>query len=117
MIFDRSPHSADDYRQTAELAYLRGDLTEAVRERFRAVVRELEQRGILDEVSGRTVDEIATQAGLMLPAKAGLLRVGARIFDDVVYGAQPATVDSYRHLAELDGQIRLARPASLGVPH
>jgi hypothetical protein len=105
-LFERARLSAADHRRAAELAADRGDLAEAVRERFRALARELEERGVLDEVSGRTVDEIAAQAGLALPEHAAGLRGAARIFDDVVYGDRPATVDGYRSVVELDDRLR-----------
>jgi Domain of unknown function (DUF4129) len=101
-VFAGRPRSADEHRRAAELAAQRGDLAEAVRERFRAIVRELERRGVLEELSGRTVDEIATQAGLALPGRAPEFHTAARIFDEVVYGDRPATVDGYRHLVALD---------------
>jgi hypothetical protein len=105
-LFDGPPRSADDHRHAARLAADRGDLAGAVLERFRALVRELEQRGVLDEVSGRTVAEIATQAGLALPSYSAEFGTAARIFDDVVYGDRPATVDSYQSIVELDDRIR-----------
>jgi hypothetical protein len=111
VVLDGKPLSAREHRRLAEEAAARGDLEVAVRERFRAIVRELEERGVLDEVSGRTVDEIAARAGQVLPAHADALWTGARIFDDVVYGGQPATVDGYGTLVALDNQVQSARPA------
>jgi uncharacterized protein DUF4129 len=105
------PHSAREHRKAAELAAARGNLDEAVRERFRAIVRDLEQRGVLDERSGRTVDEIAEQAGTRLPGCADGLQEAARLFDDVVYGGRHATADGYRHLADLDARVQAERPA------
>lgn len=101
-VFDSGKLSAADHRAAAEAAVAQGNLAEAVRERFRAVVRGLEERGVLDERSGRTVDEVAKVAGARLPDHASALRDAARLFDDVCYGGRPATVDDYRRLAELD---------------
>lgn len=98
--------SAEDHRRAAELALARGELTEAVRERFRAIVRELESRGVLDERSGRTVDEIARTAGQRMPARAGELTAAATLFDDVVYGGRPPTEAAYHDLAALDVRIQ-----------
>jgi hypothetical protein len=100
------PRSAEEHREAAELARARGDLVEAVRERFRAIVRELDARGVLDERSGRTVDEIATQAGLRLPERAVELRAAATLFDDVVYGGHHPTEAGYLDLAALDTGLR-----------
>jgi hypothetical protein len=98
--------SAEDHRRAAELALAGGELTEAVRERFRAIVRELESRGVLDERSGRTVDEIARTAGQRMPARAGELNAAATLFDDVVYGGRPPTEAAYHDLAALDAHIQ-----------
>ena len=98
--------SAEDHRRAAELAKARGELGEAVRERFRAVVRELETRGVLDERSSRTVDEIARTAGGRMPARASELNAAATLFDDVVYGGRPPTETDYDHLAALDARVQ-----------
>jgi hypothetical protein len=113
-VFEGRALTAADHRRAAELAAQQGNLAEAVRERFRAIVRELEQRGVLDEVSGRTVDEIATQAGQALPASAAELRATATIFDDVVYGDRPALPAAYQRLVQLDDDIQ-GRRSLLGA--
>jgi uncharacterized protein DUF4129 len=115
MVFAGGPRSADEHRRAAEEAAARGDLAEAVRERFRAIVRGLEERGILDERSGRTVDEAATEAGRRLPQSADDLRAAARLFDDVWYGGRPATAADYQRLTEVDNQVRGQRPAMAGA--
>jgi len=115
-VFDSPMRSADEYRAAAEEAALRGDFEEAVRERFRAVVRALEQRALLDARSARTADEAAAAAGRLLPGCAESLRAGATIFDDVRYGNRKATEEGYRRLVELDDQCRAERPIALGAP-
>jgi hypothetical protein len=110
-VFEGRARSADDHRKASVNAASLGAWDEAVRERFRAIVRELEERGVLDAASGRTVDEIAALAGGLLPASADTLRVAAGIFDDVVYGGRPATVDGYEYLVALDNEVRTARSA------
>ncbi len=97
---------AGHYRGAAEDAEARGDLAAAVRERFRAIVRELEQRGVLDERSGRTADECAAHAGERLPNRAHALRAAATVFDDVVYGGRDATGAACRALTQLDDDLR-----------
>jgi hypothetical protein len=115
-VFEGGARSADEHRRAAEAAAARGDFDEAVRERFRAVVRALEQRALLDSRSGRTADEAAADAGRLLPGCAAELREGAAAFDDVHYGGRPATAEGYRRLVELDGRCQAERPVALGVP-
>jgi hypothetical protein len=105
-VFGSTVLTADEHRAAAERAAAAGDLAEAVRERFRAVVRELEQRGVLDPRAGRTVDEVALEAGTALPVLADDLRGAAVQFDDVWYGGRPATADGYRQLVSVDDRVR-----------
>ncbi|MFC3451843.1 DUF4129 domain-containing protein [Amycolatopsis speibonae] len=114
-VFAGQRKASGEHRKAAEEAASRGDFDDAVRERFRAVVRSLEERALLDEKSGRTADEAANEAGLLLPDVAVPLRAGARLFDDVHYGGIPATGDGYRSLSELDEACRRARPVALAA--
>ncbi|MEU0881643.1 DUF4129 domain-containing protein [Lentzea sp. NPDC005914] len=104
-VFD-SVLTAAEHRAAADRAAAAGDLAEAVRERFRAVVRELEQRGVLDPRAGRTVDEVAWEAGRALPVLADDLRGAAMQFDDVWYGGRPATAQGYQQLVSVDDRVR-----------
>jgi uncharacterized protein DUF4129 len=108
-VFAGRTMSASDHRRAAEEAAAQGDLAEAVRERFRAIARGLEERGVLDERSGRTVDELAREAGGRLPGHTVALRTAARIFDDVWYGGRPATTAGYEQLVDLDLALDGAR--------
>ncbi|MEV6908639.1 DUF4129 domain-containing protein [Amycolatopsis sp. NPDC051071] len=112
-VFAGQRKTSGEHRKSADDAAARGDFDDAVRERFRAVVRSLEERALLDEKSGRTADEAAVEAGRLLPEVADLLRAGARLFDDVHYGGIPATEAGYRSLSELDDRCRRARPVAL----
>lgn len=105
-VFRSTVLTADEHRAAADRAAAAGDLAEAVRERFRAVVRELEQRGVLDPRAGRTVDEVALEAGTALPVLADDLRGAAVQFDDVWYGSRPATAEGYRQLVSVDDRVR-----------
>ena len=68
-----------------------GDWAEAVRERFRAIVRELEERALLDAAPGRTADEAAPRrpAG-RCPTAPPTCAAAARTFDEIWYGGRPA---------------------------
>lgn len=109
-VFSGKPLSATDHRRAAEEALARGDLAEAVRERFRAIARGLEERGVLDVRSGRTVDELARAAGARIPEYAKALRSAALMFDDVWYGGRAATHAGYQQLADLDLALDGVRP-------
>jgi Domain of unknown function (DUF4129) len=109
-VFTDPTRSADEHRRLADAAGAVGDWAGAVRERFRAVVRSLEERVVLDERPGRTAHEAAADAGIVLPKVAAALAVGAGIFDDVVYGERAATAAQDGDLRALDAAVQLARP-------
>ncbi|WP_216214339.1 DUF4129 domain-containing protein [Amycolatopsis aidingensis] len=109
-VFAAGPRPAAEYRAAAERAFAAGRLDEAVRARFRALVRGFEERGVLDERSGRTADEAASAAGARLPELAEQLRAAAVGFDDVHYGGRSATEQAYRTLTALEERARASRP-------
>jgi len=110
--FELGDRSATEHRAEAERLAASGAWAEAVRERLRAIVRDLEERGLVDARPGRTADEIARDAGATLPSVAAPLRDGARYFDDVWYGGRPADAEGYRRLVALDDAVAAARPGA-----
>ncbi|MDP9862750.1 MULTISPECIES: DUF4129 domain-containing protein [Streptosporangium] len=109
-IFGDRRRTAAEHRDAAERLAAEGRWAEAVRERLRAVARDLEDRVIVDSTPGRTAGELAAEAGRALPAFASDLAAAARVFDDVTYGEVPGTAESYGVLRDLDERLRTARP-------
>lgn len=104
-VFSDALLTANDHRSLAQAAAGREDWSGAVRESFRAIVRQLEERGALDIRPGRTADEAAHDAGVRFAELRVDLERAARTFDEVVYGARPATADEYRTLLDLDRRL------------
>ena len=111
----RTPHielsgavGADVHRRRADAHAAAGQFAEAIRERMRAIVRELETRGVLDPQPGRTADEVAREAGTAVPAISGDLRAAAGVFDEVWYGGRPATAQSDALMRQADDRVRRA---------
>jgi hypothetical protein len=75
---------------------------------MRAVVRELEVRGVLEPRLGRTADEVAAEAGAQVPGIGAPLRAAATIFDEVWYGGRPGTAEGYGAVRQVDEQLRHA---------
>ncbi|WP_308166203.1 DUF4129 domain-containing protein [Nocardia albiluteola] len=98
---------AGTHRATADQAALHRDFTTALRERFRAVTRGLEQNGLLEVQRSRTARETADAAATT--AQATELPSAARSFDEVVYGGRSATEAEYRLLEQAD-RYSLAPP-------
>ncbi len=113
--------AADDARTAAQMrraaddAAARGDWAVAVAERFRAVVRSLEDRTVLDERPGRTAQEAASDAGVRLPGHAADLVRAATLFDAVVYGHRGATEADDASLRELDARLAAAKVVAAGA--
>ncbi len=102
---DETVRSAAEHRADAERAAAAGAWDEAVRQQFRAVVRALEERDVLDVRAGRTADETAGEAARALPMSAAELVWSARRFDEVTYGSEHADQASYARLRTLDEQL------------
>lgn len=105
--------TAAEMRAAAESAARDGDWSTAVAERYRAVVRGLEERGLLDERPGRTAHEAARVAGAALPVHADALARGGDLFDAVVYGERTAGTQDDATMRSLDDAVRAARPATV----
>lgn len=113
-LFEGRERSAEDHRRESERLADAGAFAEAVRERLRAIVRDLQERGIVEDLPGRTADEIARDAGAALPAAAADLRSAARLFDDIWYGGRTADKAAYDRLVEVERVVRDARPGQGG---
>jgi hypothetical protein len=112
-LLDDTDTTAEDHRAAAERHAKAGEWPEAIRERLRAIARDLEERVIVEPRPGRTADELAAEAGAALPDHADELAAGVRIFDDVWYGGRSGDAEGYGRLTELDRRLRSARPAPL----
>ena len=105
--------SSDQFRAEADALAARGDWAEAVRARLRAIVRGLEERGVIDPRPGRTATEVALEAGAVRPDLREGLRRGAQTFGEIWYGRRTATAADDMILRELDTALRARPPREL----
>lgn len=103
---------AADYRATAEAAAEAGDWPAAVRDRFRALVRELEIRTVLDVRPARTAWEAAIAAHRLLPDRRADLFAGADLFSAVSYGDRPAQAADYEAMVGIEQRVTAAADAA-----
>jgi hypothetical protein len=103
--------SAPEHRQLAETAAAQGRWAEAVRERLRAIVRELEARGVLEARPGRTAGEVARDGGAAVPQIAEDLLRATTVFDEIWYGGRTADASSYAVLVSVDRAVTATRLA------
>ncbi|MEU8271199.1 DUF4129 domain-containing protein [Sphaerisporangium sp. NPDC049002] len=112
-LYGARERTADEHRAEAERLAGESRWAEAIRERLRAIARDLEHRAIVAPQPGRTADELADAAGRELPEFAARLAAAARLFDDVTYGEAPGTTEGYQAMSGLDHDLRAARPAAI----
>ncbi len=109
-VFVADERSAAELRAAADAAAAAGRWAEAVLDRFRCLLRSLEERAVLAERPGWTADEATAEAAEALPSCAADLRRASRLFDDVCYGDRPATAADEAWLRELDSRVAQTRP-------
>lgn len=113
-ILDDDDRSAAAIRRAADAAAAAGDLRTAVLERYRAIIRSLDERAVLEDRRGRTAHEAAVAAGARLaPCAQDLLR-GSELFDAVCYGDLEPTHADDAWLREVDQHVARTRPSRTG---
>ncbi|GAC1442037.1 MAG: hypothetical protein NVS3B26_03560 [Mycobacteriales bacterium] len=101
--------TADEHRALAEHAAATGQWAEAVRERLRAIARELEARGVLEPRPGRTAGEVARDGSAAVPTIAEPLLRATQTFDEIWYGGRLAQASSYDVLVAADRAVTAGR--------
>jgi hypothetical protein len=96
----------EQLRSLADRYAAAGRYAEAVRERLRAMVRELVEAGVIEHRPGWTVTELATAAGTALPTARAALTAAAHIFSDIWYGKFPAVLEHDMRMRDLEDQVR-----------
>lgn len=113
-VLDDDDRTSAAIRRAADAAAAAGDYATAVLERYRAIVRSLDERAVLEDRQGRTAREAALAAGARLAPCAAGLRRASDLFDAVCYGhASPSQADD-AWLRELDQQVAKTRPSRTG---
>lgn len=109
---------AAEHRRRADAFAGEGRFADAVRERMRAIVRELETRGVLEHRPGRTADEVAREAGALVPTVAPDLRTAATVFDEIWYGGRTGTAQADAAVRQADQRVQRAQlvVAGAGTP-
>lgn len=101
--------SAADHRRAADRAEAERDWDIAVQERLRAIVRGLEERGLLSNRPGRTADEACAEAAALAPANSEAMQGLAARFDAVRYGGGHASQADALGARDLDAALAQVR--------
>ncbi|WP_299165992.1 DUF4129 domain-containing protein [uncultured Arthrobacter sp.] len=102
--------TAQAHRESADAAARTGSWDDALTERFRAITRAAEERVILDEQAGRTAGEVARQLQDLFTDQAETVEWLALRFNEVHYGARPATPNDYQRAVGLDQELQRTQP-------
>ncbi len=89
--------------------------TLAIEEMFRCIARGLAERTIVSVSPGTTARECAGHAANALPQFRERLAAAASAFDDVRYLEREGTEAGYQAIAQLEQDLRAARPALIGA--
>ncbi len=109
-MFDDAGLTAADLRDEATRLGGDGQWTQATIQRFRALIRALGERGVIEENQGMTAHEAAGRARVRLPSFGDALDDAARVFDELAYGDRTGTKAQYDRMTALDQQAQKARP-------
>lgn len=112
-LFDNELRSSSDLRSVAAALAASGEWGPAMIELFRAMIRSLSERVVIEEFAGMTADEASALASVRLPEFADRLALAARDFDAVAYGHQSGSAAQYQLLVELDAAVAAAKPTPL----
>lgn len=100
------------FRSLADQLAAEGRYAEAVRERLRAIARDLIDRHVVDHRPGWTVVELANAAGAARPMVSAPIGEAGQIFSDIWYGLRPATRAHDERMRQLTADV----PAILDAP-
>lgn len=101
-VFEDDTRTSAEMRESAERAAANGDWGLATLERYRAVIRSLEERDLLEERAGMTAHEAATEIARRFTDVRHLVEHASEIFDGVRYGHRDTTSREYDTMTSLD---------------
>lgn len=108
-VLDGKALTAAELRARAEAALAAGRPEDALVDGFRALAVRQVERGRLEESPATTAHEVAVTLAGEYPAQGDRVGDNARLFDLVLYGDRPATVEQASGVLALDDDLARAR--------
>jgi len=105
-VAEISRRSAADWRTDAERFEAEKRWREAMRARYRELVRTLVDDRVLADVAGRTTGEYDRELAVALPAAADAFSELTAQFEDVWYGGREADAEELRRFRSLATEVR-----------
>jgi len=97
--------TADDWRAEASTHEKQGQWRAGIRCRYRALVADLAQRGLVDEVPGRTTGEYRAEVGDNVPKIAPEFSGATELFEAAWYGNRPTGEHESARFRELADRV------------
>ena len=101
------------YRELAAQAMKDGRYDDAVLDGFRAIAKDMSDRGVLDDAPGRTAHEVGLALTRPFPDHTDRLVRAADLFDSVRYGHRRVNAYHADQVRGLDAELVRARPLLL----
>jgi hypothetical protein len=98
------------YRDLAAQALRDGRYGEAVVNGFRAIAKDMSDRGVLDDSPGRTAHEVTLALTSPFPKHGERLVRAGDLFDSVRYGHHRSDAAHARQVVDLDAELSRTRP-------
>lgn len=109
-VLDDDERGSEVLFAAADAAAASGDFAAAIIERFRGLIRSLDERAILVDRRGRTAYEAASEASAAFVEQAQDLMGASALFDAVCYGDSRPGASDDAWLRDLVKQIERGRP-------
>jgi Domain of unknown function (DUF4129) len=109
-VFADEERTADQLRTDAARLAAADEWASATVELFRALIRSLGERAIIEEFGGMTAHEAAAQAAPRLPGLADPITAAADVFDALAYGHRSGSARQYQEMLDLDAEVARTRP-------
>jgi hypothetical protein len=99
-----------EHRRLASSALAEGRWDDAVVEAVRALASGLFERGLVEEHTDMTVQELVAGASRTFPRHRARLAAAGRVFDETRYGERPAREEEARDAVGLELELSTHRP-------
>jgi hypothetical protein len=109
-VLDDLTITSRHYRDLASRSLQEGRYDDAVLDGFRAIAKDMSDRGVLDDAPGRTAHEVSLALAPPFPDQGERLARAADLFDSVRYGHRRVNEAQARQIYQLDAELVTARP-------
>ncbi len=103
--------TARDWAAEADAAAAEGRWRDAMRCRYRALIARLAERGVIEEIPGRTAGEYRRDVHLSLPSASTAFGEATDLFEAAWYGGRSASAGEHDSFVELSQRVGTNAPS------